>query len=142
MLTLFRSPSGIPQHPLLIAVMLVPGFFVFAGAWLAVAAACNSRVGWMALLAALNSIVLLRLARTRSGATRALLAVLVTGVSIALGEWLLAGLPISRQMDQSPLEAARRMGADFSWLLIQLGNTPLDWGLVVVALALAARYGR
>jgi hypothetical protein len=96
----------------------------------------------MALPAALNSIVLLRLARTRSGTPRALLAVLVTGVSIALCEWLLAALPLSWQMDQSPLQAARRMGSDFSWMLVQLGNTPLDWGLMVVALALAARYGR
>jgi len=123
MLSLFRSPPGVPSHPLLVAVMLVLGVFVLAGAWLAIATACNSRVGWMALIAAMNSIVLLRLARVRSGTPRALLAVLVTGTSIALGEWLLAALPISWQMDQSPLEAARRMGADFSWLLVHLGKT-------------------
>jgi hypothetical protein len=122
--------------------MLLLGVFVFAGAWLAVATACDSRVGWMALLAALNSIVLLRLGRVHSGTPRALLAVLVTGASIALGEWLLAALPISWQMDQSPMQAAQRMGLDFSWMLVRLGNTPLDWSLVVVALALAARYGR
>ena len=96
----------------------------------------------MALIAAMNSIVLLRLACVRSGTPRALLAVLVTGTSIALGEWLLAALPIAWQMDQSPLEAARRMGPDFSWMLVRLGNTPLDWAFVVVALAVAARYGR
>jgi hypothetical protein len=142
MLSPFRSPPGAPPHPFFIAVLLVLGVFVFAGAWLAVATACDSRVGWMALLATLNSIALLRLARTHSGKLRAMLAVLVTGVSIALGEWLLAALPIAWQMDQSPLEAARRMGPEFSWMLVQLANTPLDWGLMVAALLLAAWFGR
>jgi len=122
--------------------MLVLGMFVFTGAWLAVATACASRVGWMVLLAALSSIVLLRLARARAGKPRALLAVLVTAASIALGEWLLAAQPIAWQMNQSPLEAARRMGPAFSWMLVQLGNTPLDWAMMVVALALAAWLGR
>lgn len=142
MLSSFRNPPGAPPHPLLVAAMLVLGAFVFAGAWLAVAAACDSRAGWMTLLAALNSIALLRLARTHSGKPRALLALLVTAASIALGEWLLAALPIAWQMNQSPLEAARRMGPAFSWVLVQLGNTPLDWGLMVAALLLAAWLGR
>jgi len=34
------------------------------------------------------------------------------------------------------------MGPDFSWMLVQLGNTPQDWALMVVALVLAARFGR
>src|SRR5579859_2164552 len=50
MFSLFRSPQGVPPHPLLLVVLLVVGVFVFVGAWLAVATAFDSRVGGMAVL--------------------------------------------------------------------------------------------
>ena len=96
----------------------------------------------MVLVAALNAIAWLRITHTTQGAWRATIAVLMTLVSIALGEWLVASLPIARAMGQFPLETAQRMGPDFGWMLIRLGNTPLDWLTVIVALTLAAWFGR
>ncbi len=131
-----------PLQLLLIASLLVLGSLAFAGTWVIVAAACHGRAGWMALVAALNAIAWLRMAKARPGAHRAMLAVFATSASIALGDWLVAALPIGAQVNQSPLEAAQRMGPDFGWMLIRLGSTPLDWSLIAVALVIALRLGR
>jgi len=142
MMSVPHNPPNAPLHPLLIAALLTLAVFVFTGAWLIVATACTSRAGWMTLIAAAISITLLRVARMHPGTPRMLLAAFVTSASIALGEWLVAALPIAQQSNQSPLEAAQRMGFDFGWMLIRLGNSPLDWGLIAVALVLAIRFSR
>lgn len=142
---MFSPVPDAPDAPLrarLRTPLLVLGGLVFAGSWLVVAAACNGRASWMTLIAPFNAIAWLRMAGTRPGSARVLLAAFSTAASIAFGEWLVAALPIAGLMNQSPLESAQRMGADFGWMLIRLGNTSLDWGLVVIALLLATRYGR
>ena len=140
------SPAlGAPDarlHVLLSTPLLVLGGLVFAGLWLVVAAACHGRAAWMSLVAAFNAIAWLHIAGARPGAPRAWLATFLTAASIALGEWLVAALPIAGLMNQSPLETAQRIGPDFGWMLIRLGNTSLDWGLIVIALAVAMRFGR
>ena len=127
---------------LLVALLLALGVFVFMGAWVGVAVLSNGHAGWMVLLAALDAGVFLRMARMRPGRMRARLALLATIASIALGNWLVAALPIARAMGLFPLETAQRIGPDFGWMLIRLGNTPVDWLWMVAALVLAMWFGR
>jgi hypothetical protein len=141
MATFFRSSPEAPLHPLPRLLLVALGAFAFGGVWLVVAAMRGDRAGWMVLVAALNAVTWLRITHTRPGALRRLCAVLATSASIALGEWLVASLPIAQAMNQLPLETARRMGPDFGWMLIRLGNTPLDWLTIIVALMLAAWFG-
>jgi len=137
----FRSSDGV-LHSSMKALLLGLGIFAFGGVWLAFASTFDGRGAWMVLIAAPNAVVWLRITHTRQGASRALVAVLMALASIALGEWLVAALPIARAMGEFPLETAHRMGPDFGWMLIRLGNTPLDWLTVIVALVLAAWFGR
>jgi hypothetical protein len=137
-----RDSTKAPLHPLFTALLLALGACAFACAWMVVAARSGDRAGWMVLVAALNAVAWLRLARTRAGTPRSLAAVLATSASIALGEWLVASLPIAQAMGQSLPDAAGRIGPDFGWMLIRLGNTPLDWLAIVVALMLAGWFGR
>jgi hypothetical protein len=138
----FRSSPGVSLPSSITALLLALGVLAFDGAWLDLATTLDSRAAWMALIAALNAVAWLQITHTRHGALRALAAVLMTLVSIALGEWLVAALPIAQAMGQFPLETAHKMGPDFGWMLILLGNTPLDWLTVFVALMLAAWFGR
>jgi hypothetical protein len=117
----FRSSPGVSLPSSITALLLALGVLAFDGAWLDLATTLDSRAAWMALIAALNAVAWLQITHTRHGALRALAAV---------------------AMGQFPLETAHKMGPDFGWMLILLGNTPLDWLTVFVALMLAAWFGR
>lgn len=142
MITSVPGPPDVSTRQIFAALLLGIGVLAFAGVWTAVASAWGGHAGWMVLAAALNSIAWLRFSGTPTGPERMLLAFLATVFSIVLGEWLVAALPIASAMGQFPLETAGRIGLDLGWMLIRLGNTPLDWLMVLVALMLAAWFGR
>ncbi len=129
-------------HALVIALLMVIAAFVCAGAWLVVAALRDGHAGWMAVLFVPVVIGLLRLTRVSSGTSRSVLALFATTMAISLANVLVAALPVAQAMDLTPLAAARRIGPDFCWMLVSLGNTPLDWLWAALALALAAWFGR
>jgi hypothetical protein len=124
------------------SVLLALGALLFAIAWLIVADRTAGRAGAMAPLSAMIVIALLRATGTQSGWPRARLAALVTCGYLAAGEWLVSSLPIAAQAGIPPWKAVQEMGADFGWTLIHLGNTPLDWLWIGIAIALALRFGR
>jgi hypothetical protein len=136
------SPALRASHVLFVAAALLFGAPCFVIAWLGASVRFGDRAGWMAPVAALTAIALLRATRSSPGSARAVLATIATAGYLALGEWIVACLPIAAGMGQSPLEAAQRMGTDFGWMLIRLGNSPLDWGWMVLAIAMAALLGR
>lgn len=120
-------------------ILGVPGASL---AWLIVAALNASRAGWMALVVAVATVLVLRICQFPHGTTRAALAALATGFGIVMSDWLIAALPIGAAMGQLPFVAACRMGMDFAWTLTQLGSTPLDWFCSGFAVLLAAWLGR
>jgi hypothetical protein len=142
MSTSIRISPNAALYAIFVALLLALGAIVHAGAWLIAAALGNGHAGWMALFAALGTVVLLRFVGIAPGTSRAILALLGTAATIALGNWLVAALPIAQAMNLTPLEAALRMGPHFCWMLVSLGNAPLDWLWVALALALAAWFGR
>ncbi|MEO7478823.1 MAG: hypothetical protein ABIT64_06300 [Lysobacteraceae bacterium] len=125
-----------------IAILLVLGTSAVIGVWLVAAALGDSHAGWAAPLAALGSVALLRFAHVAVGQTRAMLATIITAITVVLANWLVIALPIAQAMDMSPLDAASRIGLHFAWTLTMLGSTPMDWLWMAVALALSAWLGR
>jgi hypothetical protein len=140
--TTSTDPPVAPLQALFVALLLVVALVAYAGAWLVIAALYGGHAGWMALLAAPLVLILLQFTRVPSGASRAVLATFSTATAIGLGKWLVMALPVAQAMDLTPLAAARRIGPDFFWMLASLGNTPLDWLCVALALALAVWFGR
>ena len=72
--------------------LLAIGSFGFAAAWVLVAFARDRQCSWMALLAAIDAALLLRLARMPGGWTRVALAVAATATTIVLANWGIAAV--------------------------------------------------
>ena len=125
-----------------VAALLALGTCAAIGAWLVAAAVSDSRADWLAPLVAIDVAALLRFARVAPGPTRAMLAVAITTAALVIANWLVISLPMAEGMGMFPLDVASRTGPDFGWMLIRLGNTPMDWLWMAMALALAAWLGR
>ena len=123
-------------------LLLMLGSVGFAAAWVMLAVARDRQCSWMALLAAADAVLLLRLARMPGGWVRAGLAVLATAATIALANWGIAAAQMGRVMGLLPWESMTRLGPSFAWTLANLANPPVDllWlGLALVLAAIAAR---
>ncbi|TDK21750.1 hypothetical protein E2F46_14520 [Luteimonas aestuarii] len=120
------------------AALLLLGSVGFAAAWILLSAWRDHGLAAMALLAALDAALLLRLGGFPRGWTRALLGVLATGLMIALACWGIAAARIGGPMGLLPWESMLKMGPEFGWLLVRLGTTPADLGWFVAGLLLAA----
>ena len=85
-----------PAPSLLAPLLLAIGSIGFAAAWVLVAFARNQQCSWMALLAAIDAVLLLRLGRMPRGIARSLLAVAGTVATIVLANWGIAAAQIGR----------------------------------------------
>jgi hypothetical protein len=122
--------------------LLLIGSAGFAAAWILVAFARDRQCSWMAILAAIDAVVLLRIARMRGGTSRMALAVAATAVTIALANWGIAAAQIGRSVGLLPWESMMKLGPFYAWTLINLANLPADllWlGASLVVAAVAAR---
>lgn len=134
-----------PSHPATRSrtfafALLAFGCLGFAAAWILVSAWLDRSCAWMALLAGVDAALLLRFARVRPGIGRALLGATATLLMIALASWGIAAARIGRSLGLLPWESMMKMGAEFGWLLVRLGTSPVDlaWfaaGVVVAAIA-------
>jgi hypothetical protein len=143
-MTVPAAPTAQRTTPSLLAILLLlAGCFGFAAAWVLVAFARDRQCSWMALLAALDAVFLLRLARMPAGATRSLLAVGGTLLTIVLANWGIAAAQIGRSMGLLPWESLGKLGPFYAWTLANLANPPVDllWlAASVVLAAIAARW--
>ncbi len=122
--------------------LLVLGSLGCAAAWILLALASDRQCSWMALLAALDAALLLRLARMPAGRARMLLAMLGTGATVAVANWGIAAGQIGRAMGLPPWESALKLGSGYAWTLAGLANTPADLAWVGAGLLLAALAAR
>lgn len=119
-------------------LLLVLGCAGFAAAWVLVALWSRQQAGWMALLAAVDAALLLRLGRFPPGPTRMLLAVAATLAMIALAQWSIVAAHVGAGMGLSPWESALKLGPDHAGTLLRLANGTGDWLLLAISLPLAA----
>ena len=127
-----------PPPRWLAPVLLLVGSLGFAAAWVLLAFAQDRQCSWMALLAAIDAAVLLRLSRMESGWLRATLAVASTAATIVLANWGIAAAQMGRVMGLLPWESMTKLGPSFAWTLVNLANPPVDLLWLVLALILAA----
>ena len=118
--------------------LLTVGSFGFAAAWVLVAFARDKQCSWMAILAALDAVFLLRMAKMAPGWPRATLAVTATALTIALANWGIAAAQIGRAMGMLPWESLTRLGPFYAWTLANLANPPIDLFWLASSLVLAA----
>jgi hypothetical protein len=110
--------------------------------WVAVAILSQGPCGWLALLAAAEVALLLRLTQAPSGYARAAVAVLACALAIAAAMWMIAATQMSFVFRLGPIDSALRLGPVLAWELTRLTLRPLDWIFIALSLPLAALWGR
>jgi len=131
-----------PPPRWLAPILLLVGSLGFAAAWVLLAFAQDRQCSWMALLAAVDAAVLLRLSRMQGGWPRAALAVASTAATIVLANWGIAAAQMGRVMGLLPWESMTKLGPSFAWTLANLANPPVDLLWLALALVLAALASR
>lgn len=137
-----RGARWLPPS-LLAPLLLAMGSIGFAAAWVLVAFARNQQSSWMALLAAIDAVLLLRLGRMPRGIARTVLAVAGTVATIVLANWGIAAAQIGRAMGLLPWESIPKLGPFYAWTLANLANpgTELLWlAASMVLAAIASRW--
>lgn len=119
-------------------VLLLLGSLFFIAIWIMLAVHQGKPCGWMAVLAAIDAAIMLRLGGMRRGLARMLLAVFATVAIIALVNWGTAATQIGFAMGLNPWDSALKLGMDYAWTLAGLANQTMDRVWMAVALALAA----
>lgn len=126
--------------PWFAAVLLVLASAGCAALWSLLAATTGRQCSWMAVVAALDAALLLRMARIRPGAARAVWGVLATAAAIAVANWFIAATQLGKMFGLLPWASTLKLGAGHAWTLAQLANGAVDvaWlaaGLVIAAVA-------
>lgn len=131
-----------PRNARFAWLLLALGTAGSAAVWVLVALALDRQCSWMAMFAALDAAVLLRLGGHRAGWLRATLAVLATIVTIVLANWWIAAGQLGTGMGMLPWESALRLGGAHAMTLTQLANHPSDLAWLWLSLAVAALASR
>ncbi|MCR6625276.1 MAG: hypothetical protein NVV67_03135 [Pseudoxanthomonas sp.] len=134
------APRRIPRW--LLPVMLVVASACVLVIWVSLALYLERQTGWMALLVALDVVLVLRLGGMAAGTRRAMLAAGVTVAVSALALWTVSATQLGFAFGLAPWESALRLGAHHGWTLISLSTTPLDVLAMIAAPLLAAWWTR
>lgn len=131
-------PSG--SRPASALALVLAGSIGIAAAWVLVAQASGRQCSWMAVVAAVDAALLLRMGRYRPGPVRALWGVLATALAIALANWGIIATEVGRMLGLAPWASMAKLGVEHAWLLARMANdaVALAWlgaGLVVAAVA-------
>ncbi len=136
-----RSSPARSRTAFALALLLI-GSAGIAAAWVLYAYASDRQASWIAVLAAIDAALLLRLARMPTGWSRASWGVAGTALAIALANWGIAGAQMGKAMGLLPWDSIARLGPHFTWTLAKLANGPVDlawWCAALVVAAVAAR---
>ncbi|HYG06960.1 MAG TPA: hypothetical protein VD865_11215 [Stenotrophomonas sp.] len=131
------TPASARTSHWLWPLLLLLGCVTALIAWLILALALGQQTGWMAILVALESAFMLRLAGMPGGARRALIAVVATALVIIAAQWAIASAQIGAVMGLDVLASAIRMGPRLAWQLTGLANSGLDLAGWVLGLGVA-----
>jgi hypothetical protein len=90
-----------------------------AALWAAISLVLGGSCGWMAILAALDAVLLLRLANWPPGRARALVALGVLALTLPVAGYFLATAQVGRGMGLRPFEALPRMSLELASLYLR-----------------------
>jgi hypothetical protein len=123
---------------------LLPGVALLAGilgtdaVWVALSVFTGRPCSWVAPLAALDLVVLLRFAGAPAGALRPVLAVAATALAVALAQWLIVSTQLGIALGLQPVDSALRLGPRLALQFWRLSLDRFDLGWMLAALPLAA----
>lgn len=120
------------------AVALLVGVLGMSAVWVAVAVLSDRSCSWLALVAAIDMALLLRLTDAPVGVARSLAAVLATAATVALSQWLIAATHLGFELGLEPMASAFRLGNVLAWQLSRLNLSGADWIFLIASLPLAA----
>ena len=135
------TPDPIARPRWFALPLLALGASGFAAGWLLLALALGRQCAWLAPLAALDMVLLLRISRWPAGASRAAWAMVATLATAGLANFFIAGGQVGMGLGLRPWEAATRLGPHYALLLAELANSRLDLGLYAAGLVVAAWAG-
>ena len=149
---LWRLPPGQPRMPLsrpfrarpaLFSVtLLLLGIAGFVALWSMLSLSTGRQHGWMAVLGALDVVLMLRLGRWPAGPGRVLAALAGTAAVVVAANWLVIAGQLGRMLGLAPLESALKLGSHHAWTLAQLANGTLEFAMAGLALLVAALASR
>ena len=114
------------------------GILGISAVWLALALLSDSPCSWLALVAAADMALMLRLTQAPPGRTRQLVATLATALAVAISQWLIVATHLGQALGLTPLDSARRLGPVLAWAMTLLNLHAADWWLILISLPLAA----
>src|SRR5690606_22132825 len=115
-------PSRRPVSPVLAAALLTLASLGVAAIWVLLAMRLDRQCSWMAVVAALDAALVLRLLRVRPGPMRAAWGVLATAVAILAANWAIVASWLGRYLGLLPWESMLRLGPELGTLLVRLSN--------------------
>lgn len=131
-----------PASPTLAYAACLVAVLGVSAVWGEVAALTRGQAAWIAVVAALDAALLLRLARWPAGATRAALAIGVTAVTIVGGNFFVATAQIGQLMGLRPIEAIGRMSLELAAMHVRANSGWPELAWYAGALFLAWRATR
>jgi len=135
-------PASNLSRWLLPVIALLVGNSGITIVWVAVAILSGRPCGWLALVAAAEVVLLLRLTQAPAGYVRAVVAVFACALAIAVTLWMIAATQMGFVFRLGPIESALKLGPVLAWELTRLTLRLLDWMFIALSLPLAAWWGR
>ncbi|WMJ67920.1 hypothetical protein [Stenotrophomonas sp. 24(2023)] len=123
-------------------IMLMLALFIAPLAWMLLALMSGRPLGWMAVVAALELVFMLKLGTLGPGRLRIALVVGGTVLVAAIANWAIASAWMGGPMGLTPWESALRMGPHLAWTLINLANGAAEWLWLAVAVVVGAWLAR
>lgn len=118
------------------------GVFGIAALWVLAALYMDRMLSAFAFIAALDLILMVRLARLPRGLTRGAIAAGGTLFAIVLANGWMMAARVGLLMGMMPWEGINLMGPGFAWTLAQLANDGRDLALYIAAVLMAGWFGR
>ena len=128
-------------HPLRLLLPLL-GALGIAALWVLLGLSLDRLLPAIAVVAPLDLVLMVRLARLPRGSTRGWIAAIGTALAIALALWWSLAARVGVLMGMMPWEGISLMGPGFAWTLAQLANDGRDLAIYIAAVLLAAWFGR
>lgn len=133
------KPAGYNFSRLFLPVIGIVGV---AALWVLAALYMDRMLSAFALIAALDLVLMVRLARLPRGLNRGMIAAGGTVLAILIANgWMLAAR-VGLLMGMMPWEGISLMGPGFAWTLAQLANDGRDLAIYIAAVVLAGWFGR
>lgn len=131
-------PSSRPASPASAFALLGLASLGVAAIWVLLAMRLDRQCSWMAVVAAADAALVVRMLRLRPGALRALWGVLATAVAILAANWAIVASWLGRHMGLPPWDSMARLGPELGTVLVRLFNAPADLAWLAAALLVAA----